>query len=263
MNGHMGISNERQMALDPVPILADGIKYFGYFPKSRLFLNLGAFDDLLSRGQSFSTFSWQVVARGGWLPLNDDKSGTLHIGLNARYGAPYQGQFTIKSRPESNPTPQLINTGSFPADRSSSFGYEIYYRYNRFMVGSESMMHNFYSSSSDNHHFYGGDAWLSYFFTSTRRPYTTTGNVFGFVPVAKSVFKGGWGAIEAVLHASTFNLNDGSIQGGQMTRFTPMINWYLNKALRWEFIYGYGILKRYGLEGHVQFFETRLQITVM
>jgi phosphate-selective porin OprO/OprP len=264
MNGHSGLTNERQMALDPVPILADGIKYFGYFPKSKLFLNLAAYSDLTSKGQSFSTFEWQFVGRGGWVPIDDNKTGTLlHIAVEARYGKPLNGQFTIKSRPESNPTPQLINTGQFPADGSSTLGAEAYYRNNRFTIGSEVMEHNFYSKTSDDHHFFGGDVIVSYFLTNTGRPYNTTGNVFGFVPVSKSVFKGGFGAIEAILHVSTFNLNNGSIQGGQFTRITPMINWYLSKILRWELIYGYGIMNRFGLTGHVNFFETRIQITMM
>jgi len=264
MNGHSGLTNERQMALDPVPILADGIKYFGYFPKSKLFLNLAAYSDLTSKGQSFSTFEWQFVGRGGWVPIDNSKNGTLlHIAVEARYGKPLNGQFTIKSRPESNPTPQLINTGQFSADGSSSLGAEAYYRNKRFMIGSEVMEHNFYSKSSDDHHFFGGDVVVSYFLTNTKRPYNTTGNVLGFVPVSRSVFNGGWGAIEAVLHVSTFNLNNGSIQGGQFTRITPMINWYLSKILRWELVYGYGIMNRFGLTGHVNFFETRIQITMM
>jgi phosphate-selective porin OprO/OprP len=264
MNGHSGLTNERQMALDPVPILADGIKYFGYFPKSKLFLNLAAYSDLTSKGQGFSTFEWQFVGRLGWVPVNNTQNGTLlHIAANLRYGKPLDGKFTIKSRPESNPTPQLINTGSFSADGSSTLGGEVYFVSNRFSFGSEVMEHNFYSNSSDDHHFLGGDAIISYFFTNTRRPYNTSGNVFGFVPVAKSVFKGGWGAIEGILRVSSFNLNNGTIQGGQFTRITPMVNWYLSKVLRWELVYGYGILDRYGLKGAVQFFETRLQITLM
>ena len=264
MNGHSGLTNERQMALDPVPILADGIKYFGYFPKSRILLNLGAYDDFISKGQGFSTFQWQVVSRVGWLPVYDTKNNTMiQIAANLRYGKPLDNKFTVKSRPESNPTPQLINTGSFPADYSSSIGGEIFYRNNRFMIGSEVMVHNFYSMTSDDHHFAGGDVVISYFFTGAVRPYNTTGNVFGFVPVKKSVFKGGLGEIEGVLHISTFDLNDKSILGGKFTRITPMINWYLSKALRWELVYGYGILDRYGLKGNVHFFETRIQVTVM
>jgi phosphate-selective porin OprO/OprP len=264
MNGHSPWTNERQMALDPIPILADGIKYFGYLPKSRIFWNLGYFNDVLSEGQGFSTFKWQGVARVGWMPINDPANQkVLHIATNLRYGEPLNGKFTIKSRPESNPAPQIINTGSFDADHSSHVGGEVYYRNKRFMIGSEVMQHNFYSDKSGDHHFFGGDVMLSYFFTGAVRPYNTTGSIFGFIPVKRSVFKGGLGEIEGVLHASTFNLNDGNIEGGQFWRITPMVNWYMTKVMRLEFIYGYGILDRYGKKGTVQIFETRIQFTLM
>jgi phosphate-selective porin OprO/OprP len=264
MNGHSGITNERQMALDPIPILTDGIKYFGYFPKSRILLNLGYYNDFLSKGQSFSTLSWQYAARVGWLPIYDkDNNKVLYIAGNFEYGKPLNDKFTVKSRPESNPTPQLINTGQFPANKKVSYSGEIYYRNGSFMIGSEVISHNFYSKTATNHQFNGGDIVLSYLFSGAVRPYNAESSLFGFVPVSKSVFKGGWGEWEGVLRVSTFNLNDKDIQGGQFTRITPMVNWYLTKSLRWEFIYGYGILNRYGLKGNVQFFETRIQVTIM
>ena len=158
MNGHSGIANERQMALDPIPILADGIKYFGYFPKSKLFMNLGVFNDFMSKGQSFSTLRWQYVARAGWVPINDQKKSTvLHMAGSFSYGRPNNEKFTIKSRPESNPTPHLINTGEFSADRSFSCGGEIFYSKNRFTIGTEVIQHNFSSDKSGAHHFRGGD----------------------------------------------------------------------------------------------------------
>jgi phosphate-selective porin OprO/OprP len=263
MNGHSGLTNERTMALDPIPILADGIKWFGHMPKSRVFWNLGYFNDLTSKGQSFSTFEWQGVARIGWMPFYKPKEKTImHIAANLRYAKPLDGKFTIKSRPESNPTPQLINTGSFAADKSTTIGGEAYFTKNRFSVGTEAMVHNFYATAAD-HSFYGGNLTFSFFFTKTSRPYKTEGSVYGFVPVKKSIFKGGIGEIEAVLNLSTFNLDDGNIKGGQFTRVTPMINWYLAQFLRWEFIYGYGILDRFNMQGKVNFFETRVQVTLM
>ncbi|MBX7110156.1 MAG: OprO/OprP family phosphate-selective porin [Chitinophagales bacterium] len=264
MNGHSGINNERQMALDPIPILADGIKYFGYLPKSRIFINLGIYTDILSVKQAFSTFSTQYDARIGWLPVYDEKANkVMHVAVNLRYGKPLDNEFVIKSRPESNPTPQLINTGKFSTNGATSVGGEINYRAGKFMIASEVIAHNFYSKDSSTLHFYGGDLTLSYFLTKTSRPYNTTGNIYGFVPVHSSVLNGGWGEWEAVLHVSTFNLNNGYVHGGQMTRITPMINWYLTKVFRMEFIYGYGILDRFNLKGNVQFFEARLQISLL
>jgi phosphate-selective porin OprO/OprP len=264
MNGHSPWTNERQMALDPIPILADGIKWFGFEPSTRIFWNLGAFNDVLSKGQGFSTFEWQYIARVGFLPVYDKENNeVLHVAANFRYGKPLNGQFAIKSRPESNPTPFLITSGTFATDRSDHIGYEIYYSKKRFMIGSEGMMHNFHANGGEDHRFYGGDVMLSYFLTGTSRPYKTVGSIYGFVPVRKSIFKGGWGEFEAVFRASTFNVNDGNIRGGQLTRITPMINWYMTRILRTEFIYGYAILNRYDLRGTTSLFEFRLQLTVM
>lgn len=264
MNGHSPWTMERQMALDVIPILADGIKYFGYLPKSRLFWNVGAFNDLVSAGQKFSTYAWQYVARIGWMPFyNKEKETLLHVAANLRYGKPYNHKIALKSRPESTPTPQILNTGEFAADHSSHIGGEIYYSNKRFMAGSEVMVHNFYANAAENHRFYGGDVVLSYFFTRTARPYNTTGSIYGFVPVKHSVFKGGWGEWEGVLRLSLLDLNNRSIEGGRFWRITPMINWYVSKVIRMEFVYGYGVLDRYQLKGGVHFFQSRIQFTVM
>lgn len=173
------------------------------------------------------------------------------------------GELTLKSRPESNPTPQILNTGKLSADHTSHIGGEIYYSKKSFMVGSEFVFHNLYSNNSDNHRFYGGDVVVSYLFTKAIRPYNTVGSIFGFIPIDKSVFKGGWGEWEAVLRFSMLNLDDRSVKGGQFWRITPMVNWYISKILRMEFVYGYGVLDRYGLKGAVQFFQSRIQFTVM
>ena len=264
MNGHSPWGYERQMALDVIPILADGIKYMGYYPKAKMFLNLGYFSNLTSKGQGFATFKSQAVARVGWLPILDQKNNkVLHLGISLRYGKPKDDVMTLKSRPESNPTPQLINTGQFTTDHSFHYSGEAYYTNNRFTIGSEIISHHFYSKDSGDHTFNGGNVFVSYSFTGGTRPYNTTGGIYGFIRVKKSVFKGGPGEIEGVITYSTLNLNSGPIVGGKFWRLTPMINWYLTKNIRWEFIYGFGNLDRYGLSGNVQFFESRIQFTFM
>jgi phosphate-selective porin OprO and OprP len=264
MNGHSPWTSERQMATDLVPIIADGIKWFGFLPKSRVFWNIGAFNDFLSKGQKFSTFSWQVVGRIGWMPFYDpERQKLMHVAANLRYGRPFDGKITLKSRPESNNTPQILNTGAFNTNWSTHTGAELYYSHKKLMVGSEIVVHKFHSSESDNHTFYGGDVVVSYFFTRGVRPYNTVGSIYAFIPVKNSVFKGGLGELEGVLRFSTFNLNDGSVQGGQFWKITPMINWYMSKVMRVEFIYGYGILDRLEKEGAVHFFESRIQFTIM
>ena len=264
MNGHSPWGYERQMALDVIPILADGIKYMGYYPKAKVFLNLGYFNNWTSKGQGFATFKSQVVARVGWLPILDQKNNkSLHIATSLRYGRPKDDVMTLKSRPESNPTPQLISTGQFTTDNSFHYAGEIYYTNNRLTIGSEIISHHFYSKDSVDHIFNGGNVMVSYSFTGGTRPYNTNGGIYGFIRVKRSVFKGGLGEIEGVVTYSTLDLNSGPIHGGKLWRLTPMINWYLSKNIRWEFIYGFGNLDRYGLSGNVQFFESRIQFTFM
>jgi phosphate-selective porin OprO and OprP len=263
MNGYCTWADERQMALDVIPIFADGIKYFGYLQKSRIFWNVGLYNDYLSKGLGFSTYEWQYDARIGCLPIYDkEKDKLLHVAVNYRHGKTLDGKIALKSRPESNPAPQIINTGSFASDYSDHYGAEIYYSTGRLFLGSEVMVHQFNSSATDDHQFIGGDAFVTWFFTNSSHPYNTTGSVYGFVPVKKSVFKGGWGEWEGVLRFSSFDLNDGSVKGGKFWRITPMLNWYMSKALRMEFVYGYGVLDRYNLTGAVQIFQTRLQLFI-
>jgi phosphate-selective porin OprO/OprP len=264
MNGHSPWTAERQMALDVIPILADGIKWFGSLPKSKIFWNLGYYNDVVSKGQGFSTYAWQFDARVGWLPFYDkEQQKVLHVAANLRYGKPVAGKINLKSRPETNTAPQIINTGDFAADYSSHIGGEIYYSTGRFMIGSEVMLHKFDGGKSENHSFFGGDVVATYMFTGTKRPYNTTASIFGFIPVRKSIFQGGWGEWEGVIRYSTLDLNDGTIQGGKFWRITPMVNWYMTKYLRTEFVYGYGILDRYRMKGAVQIYQIRFQVTLM
>jgi phosphate-selective porin OprO and OprP len=264
MNGYAGWTMERQMALDVIPILADGVRWFGYLPKSRVFWNLGAFTDVLSQSQTFSTFSSQYAVRIGWLPIYNEANHTLlHLGASYRYGVPKNGEIRLRSRPESNPSPYFMDTGVFEADHSDHWGGEVYYSRGPLMVGSEFYFHHFKSVEALNPTFFGGDVAVSYMITGESRPYYTQGgNIYGFMPVANPVLKGGWGAWEVVMRVSTLDLTEGNLQGGNFWRITPMVNWYLTSNLRLEFVYGYGVLDRYQLKGATQFFQSRVQFSI-
>jgi len=264
MNGYAGWTMERQMTLDVIPILADGIKWLGYLPKQRIFWNAGAFADWLSEGQSFSAFKWQYVLRTGWLPIYSPKEKTvLHMGISYRYSSPLKGEIRLRSRPEANPAPRFIDTDIFPADHSNSIGGEIYYSSGPWLVGSEVYVHQFDSPTTGNPAFVGGDLVASYMITGESRSYNTATAIYGFVPVSRPVFQGGPGAWEVLLRFSSLDLDAGTIQGGKFWRLTPMVNWYLSKELRLELAYGYGVLDRFGLEGATQFFQSRIQFTIL
>ena len=264
MNGYAGWGLERQIAIDVIPILADGVKWLGFLPKQRILWNLGVYTDWLSNGQSFSTYKWQLDARVGWLPLYSQPDKIVfHVGVNYRYGEPVGGEIRMRSRPEANPAPYFVDTGKFLSTGSNHFGTEIYFRKGSWMFGSEYYLHQFNSPEGVKKVFYGGELVAMYLITGETRPYNTASGIFGFVPVARPVFKGGPGAWEVVVKFSSLDLNDGAIQGGKFWRITPMVNWYLSKDVRFELAYGYGVLDRYNLRGVTQFFQARIQLTLL
>lgn len=264
MVGYAGWTMERQMAIDVIPILADGIKWLGFLPKQKIFWNTGIFADWLSKGQSFSTFKWQTVLRTGFLPIYHlEKNEVLHLGVNYRYAVPVNEEIRLRSRPEADPAFHFIDTGKFPSTNSNQFGGEAYYCRGPFMIGSEMYWHKFKSVQANDPTFFGGEVAVSYMITGESRPYHTATAILGFMPVKKSIFKGGPGAWEVLFRASTLDLNGGTIQGGKFWRITPMVNWYLSKDIRFELCYGYGVLDRFGLKGATQFFQSRIQLTLL
>lgn len=264
MNGYAGWTFERQMALDVIPILADGIKWLGYLPDRRIFWNVGYYADWLSKGQSFSTYSSQFALRAGWLPVNDEKAGkVIHLGLNYRYGNVLDNQIQLRSKPEANPAPYFLTTGKFNTDHSTSLGYEAYYRSGPLMIGTEYYWHKFNSAEKNDPVFKGAEFGLSYLFIGGPRPYNTATSIFGFVPSKRSIFKKGWGSMEGVLRYSFLNMNTGAIEGGKLWRLTPMVNWYMTSDLRLELGYGYSVLDRFGVKGVTHFFQARMQIAFL
>ncbi len=264
MNGYAGWTFERQMALDVIPIFGDGIKFMGYLPKPRIFWNAGVYADWFSEGQTFSTYNWQTAFRVGWRPIYDPAHHhVFHIGASYRYGQPLNGQMRLKSRPEANPAPNFIDTGTFPSDHSNHYGTEVYYTKGPLTVGSEILWHSFTSPSTDNPTFFGGDVAVTYVLTGESRVYSSESSIYAFVPVEKPVFRGGWGAVEAVLRFSYLDLDDGTIEGGKLWRITPMVNWYLSKYVRFEIGYGYSVLDRYQLKGVTQLFQSRIHFQIL
>jgi phosphate-selective porin OprO/OprP len=263
MNGYDGWTMERFTMNDAtVPLLADGIKWLGYSPKHGFLWNVGYYNDVLSKGQSFSSYSSQVVARLVTLPIRavSDTHELLHLGLNLQYGNPVNGQFQLRSRPEAFPAPYFVDTGKFSARKAFMVGPEVYYRRKSLLFGSEYWFEKVSSPTTGNPVFHGGDIVATWLLTGETRTYNTVGGFFRAVSPARSVFDGGRGAWELVLRQSFIDLNSGTITGGRFWRFTPMINWYLSDNVRLEVAYGYGHLDRFDLKGYTQFFQSRIQL---
>jgi phosphate-selective porin OprO/OprP len=258
MTGYDGWTTERFTMNDAtIPILADGFRWLGYSPKHGFLWNLGYYNDLLSKGQTFSSYHNQEVARLAWLPILSEAEGTL---LHLRNGKPVNDQLQLRSRPEAFPAPYFVDTGKFPASATRMAGYEIYYRNGPWLFGSEYWFTHASSPSRGNPTFNGGDAVATWLITGETRAYNTIGGFFRDISPARPVFDGGPGAWELVFQYSHIDLDNQAINGGIFGRFTSQVNWYLSDNVRLEFEYGYGHLDRFNLKGNTQFFQTRIQL---
>jgi phosphate-selective porin OprO/OprP len=260
MVGYSGWTMERSPAVvATVPLLADGIKWMGYFPKRHFLYNVGWYTDVLSEGQSFSSYDQQFVARVGWVPILQENGTLLHVALAGRYGVVNDQTLRLRSRPELSIAPYFVDTEPFAAHDTRLAQGEVYYRPGPWLFGAEYFVQRVNALQGADPLFHGGDAVASWLITGETRKYNTAGGYFLSVSPHRTVFEGGPGAWEALLKLSYIDLNDGPVHGGRFWRLTPMVNWYLTDQLRLEFAYGVGRLDRFGLLGTTQFLQTRLQ----
>ena len=260
MVGYAGWMMERSTTVvATVPLLADGIKWMAHFPKRRLLLNVGWYTDVLSEGQSFSSYDQQFVARVGWLPVLEENGTLLHIAVAGRYGLVNDRMLRLRSRPELNIAPYFVETESFAAHDTRMAQAEVYYRPGPFLFGTEYFVQKVNALELPDPLFHGGDMVVSWLITGETRKYNTAGGYFLAVSPRRTVWEGGPGAWEALLRLSYIDLDDGPIHGGRFWRLTPMVNWYLTDHLRLEFAYGVGQLDRFGVRGTTQFFQSRFQ----
>ena len=262
MVGYQGWTNERATINDAlIPILADGIKWSGWIPSGKLVYNFGYFYDKISETESFNKNDSQFVARAVWLPNMGTDKGLLHLAIQGRWAQADDGQLQYRSKPEAFLAQSYaVDTGKFSANHANTLGVEAYYRPGPLMFGMEYYFNQVDSPENSNPFFHGGEIFAAYMFTGELHPYNAKGGYFERVSPAQTVFEGGRGALEAVLRYSYSDFESGPIHGGRFWRIAPMLNWYLSDNVRLEFVYGYGMLDRFGLTGYTQFFQTRVQL---
>jgi phosphate-selective porin OprO/OprP len=265
MVGYHGWTMERSPALDAfVPILADGIKWSGYYPMSRVFYQVGLYTDRVSEEEKFATSDHQLVTRVGWQPILTETGppSVLHVAVMARDADPDNGSIQVRSKPEANLAPYFLDTGKFAADHAVTAGFETYYRRGAWLFGTEYNWQRVDALDGRTPLFHAGDAVAAWLITGEVRPYNAAGAYFAGVSPRRPVFSGGPGAWEAVFHVSYSDFDSEGFEGGKFWRLTPMVNWHLSDNLRLELGYGYGVLDRFDLEGRTQFFQMRIQMTL-
>jgi phosphate-selective porin OprO/OprP len=265
MVGYHGIGIERSQAEDAfVPILADGAKWMEYLDKQLVFGSFGWYTDKLGESEKFMTYNDVYSSRVGWQPiLSEEQHAVLHVAVMSRDGHVDDGKYQVRSRPGSYLAPYFLDTGKFAAGFARTRGVEAFYRKGPWLYGGEYNWQRVNAATGEQPMFHGGNFTVAWIITGETRPYDAPGGFFTAVSPKHSVFDGGFGAWEAVLDYSYADFNDGvSFQGGKYWRLTPMVNWHMSDNLRLEFVYGHGVLDRFGLKGTTQFFQARFQTSL-
>lgn len=90
------------------------------------------------------------------------------------------------------------------------------------------------------------------------RSYIKKSGILGPVPVAKSVYQGGWGAWELSARYSSLDLSDGLVDGGDMDIMSLGLSWWLSPIFNVNMNYRYIENDQGGLIGQSSGFVTRV-----
>ena len=274
-----GLSQEMEMVATGMPFMErgtiatallptrnTGVKFFGNALKQRMTWSAGWFNNWLAQGNiyGFGLIGNQYVGRVNGLPFYADKGAKLlQLGVGYRYSDSKDGKFRFHSKGEDNQGPDFVNTASFPADYSNTFGLQAAVVTGPFFVQSEYLRTVVEAPKVGDPRFQGYYVVASYFLTGEHRVYSTKG---GFFEKAnpKSPFHffkggGGPGAWEVAVGQSDANLNSGAVQGGNFRRAGVALSWYPTDKWRFEFNYGPAGLNKNGIDGHTDFYQFRIQ----
>ena len=94
------------------------------------------------------------------------------------------------------------------------------------------------------------------------RAYHKKSGIFDRVPIAKSVYQGGWGVWEVGARWSELDLTEGTIDGGKMQIASVGLNWWLSPIFNVNLNYRHIGLDRFGLHGAAHGFNTRVLLVL-
>ena len=211
----------------------------------------GAFNDWLDTSGSFSDNANEFMGRVTWLPfVSEDDGNLVHLGFGARYSTAKDG-LRYRTEPEFNKSSDFVDTGKdrIAADNAMQYNLEASWRRGPYWLAGEYVSTDVDAPALGNPYFRGYHITGSWILTGEMRSYRKTIGIFGPVPVARSVYQGGWGAWEIAVRWSDLDLTDGAIDGGEMGILSLGLNWWLSPVFNVNFNYRHITLDRFGIEG--------------
>ena len=252
---------ERGAATDAMlPSRNVGAVLSGGVLERRMSWAVGVFNDWIDNGQSYNESDSQFISRVTALAyLSEDETRLVHLGLGARYSDVKKG-LRYFARPEFDPAPIFVDTGTFDADSTMTYNLEAAWRSGPLWVSGEYILNDVDSASAEDPTFKGYLVSASYMLTGETRPYNKRSGMFSPVPVSKPANKGGMGAWEIATRFSSLDLTDGAIDGGQMDIYSLGLNWWLTRTTSFSINYRHIEQDRLGTEGRSDGLVTRLTL---
>jgi phosphate-selective porin OprO/OprP len=236
-----------------------GIVLNDTFLKERMTWSTGVFNNWYEVDKSFSENPTVFTGRITALPyLSKDESNLFHLGIAGRYSNA-AGGIRYKTKTEIYSGPISVDTQGID-DASSTFHYglEMAWRKGPFILISEYIQSNVRSTNFNDPSFNGYYIVASYTITGEMRSYNKRSGTFRKLNVAHGLNSGGWGELDVYTRWSSVDLNDKSIEGGEMNTFSLGLNWSPIAAIQVNVNYRYSTLERLGQKGSNSGIVTRL-----
>jgi phosphate-selective porin OprO and OprP len=197
---------------------------------------------------------YSVGGRMTALPVyEDDGEELIHVGLGTFSGELVENQLRDRARTllRNGPgfaVPILVDTGEIPGSRQYTIGPEFAAVYGPLSVQAEWAGQWLTDADPNNQQqgtvfYHGGYVEALYFLTGEHELYDKHEGVFGRV-IPRSNFHTtagdccrGYGAWQVGVRFSYLDLNDKTIQGGQVYDWTLGLNWYLNPNMKVQLNY--------------------------
>ena len=221
---------------------------------------VGAFNNWIDTGESFSDTSNQLVGRVTWAPaFFQNESNLFHVGLGLRH-SDTKLPINVRRQPEFDNAPLYVETDLFSADGQMTFDLETYWRNGPYMLGFEYVGTDVDSRQSGNPFLSGYSLTGSWALTGETRGYRKTSGTFNPLPVAQPVNQGGWGAVELAFRYSNTDLTDGTLEGGEMDILSLGVNWWFTRNTSLSVNYRYITLDRFGTQGDSSGLNARIML---
>ncbi len=218
----------------------------------------GVFNDWLDTDESFSDSATQYIGRVTWLPwYSEDESNLVHLGFGLRYSDAEEG-FRSATEPEFNQSPIFVDTEDQVANSVLTYNLEASWRKGPFWVHGEYLFNDVDAPNIGNPDFTGYNLTGSWALTGEMRGYNRKSGIFNPLPVARSVYDGGWGTWEVTARLSDIDLTEGLIEGGEMQIYSLGLNWWLSPIFNVNLNYRWITLDHLGVTGDSRGFNTRI-----